>query len=486
MGINPRRLRAFPREPALRSTHFRIVPIPRGVGPGQSSDDRGFTLVETLIAMLLLAIVMASLAPMFFGTFRATTTTNARSVATSLAVEASEQIRAYPYYEIGYYVADQPSACAGASSLAEVNLDSGQVTTEPLHSLATSSTVNHVPYTIQRCVYWVDSTVAADTQAYKKAVVTVYWQGQGTTLSVSQTSSIYPGGQGTYLYGKNDQIPNSSSVNCTGVGPGTPSGVNAVDDSTAPTNTIDVSWNASNPAADYYVVEYTTTNPGNSAIDQVTTNYTVSPETTATYLQITVGAGTTYYIQVQAVACGQPSQNSSTVTATTTSSATTTTTSSSTTTTTIATCSLYNLSVVPTGGTGAVTSVAIDANNGAGGGGKGSMHDYASNTFSLTLNSSNTANCSNVYVAYKVAGGSPTPCTTGQTGCGTDWAPLSPSGTGTFVGTASTTTSDATGWGQTGLSFVVYIGSNSTAVAYSPSTATNVSTCTYKKNSACT
>lgn len=478
---------------------------------GTHEDERGFTLIETLIAIMLIVIVMAALAPMLYGTFRATASTNARSAATSLAVEASEQVRAYPYYEIGYYTSHQPSACATASSLTQVTLDPSTVTTEPLYHLATATTVNHTQYTLQRCVYWVDSTISGDTQAYKEVVITVFWAGQGTTLKVSQTSSLYPGGQGGYQ-AQDNFTPGGNSTTCsTGVTPGTPGGVTAVDDATAPTNTIDVSWTASNPAADYYVVLYTSQgDPGSAPIYQAETNYTISPETTATQQQITVGGGTQYWVQVQAVYCGTPSSTSQTATATTQSSSgsstttaasttttttgssstttgSTTTTSSTTSTTVSTVCSVYNLSVVPTGSTGAVSYVAMKQ-TGNNGHPAYAMVDYTSNTFSLTLSSANTANCQNIYVAYRADGATPTACNTGSGNgsnqCYTDWAFMTASGSGTFTGTASLQSNDTSaGWGTTGLSFVVYTGQGSTATIWSPKTAANVQSCLYNGSS---
>ena len=512
------RMREFRRTAFASSTNRRKRSIHRSVGQRTEKGDGGFTLVETLIAILLITVVMAALLPMFYGTFRATVTTNARSEATSLAVEASEQVRSFPYYEVGYYSTDQPAACGTASLLSQVTIDPTIVTTDDLQHLATSTTVDHTVYTLQRCVYWIGSTIATPTSptntpgAYKEIVVTVYWPGQGTTLSVSQTSSLYPGGQGSYQADDNF-YPGSNATGCTsGTVPGIPNLTSVTDDGTAPSNTIDVQWTASNPPADYYVVIYTSDSggapPGNEPIYQAYPDYTISPETTATQQDITVGASTQYWVQVQAVYCGTPSGVSNTGTATTTastgtssssgassssssstssSSSSSSSTSTSTTSTTVATCNLYNLSAVPTGASGSVNYVAVTVpKNGA-----NAMTDYSQNQFTLTLSSANTAICRNVYVAYDpVQGGTPANCQTyngngnGNGQCRTDWAELTASGTGTFTGTANLATSydQSNGWTTTNLQFVVYIGDPPSATAYTPQAAFNVVTCSYNGN----
>ena len=72
--------------------------------------DDGFTLIEVMVATVVLVVVMAATAPAFFGAMRITNVTGERSQATNLAVLASEQMRSLPYTEVGY--ATTPASCA--------------------------------------------------------------------------------------------------------------------------------------------------------------------------------------------------------------------------------------------------------------------------------------------------------------------------------------------------------------------------------------
>lgn len=423
----------------------------------------GFTLVETLVALLITAIVMATLAPAFLSTLKASNNTNQRSTANSLAVEASEQVRSFPYYQVGYYSSDEPTGCATASTLDEVVLAPAAVSSEPLNSLPASSRIGNVNYSIQRCVYWVNSTVPGDTDAYKESLVTISWTGRTGFQSISLTSSIYPGGQKGYS-SKNDLIPTaSSSSNCTGVAPGIPQNVVVTDDTVAPSNTIDVSWTASNPTADYYVVLYTDyANPGSTEIDQVipTGEYSVSPETTATSTQITASPSQQYWVQVQAVACGTPSVASATGTATTTAG-----TSSSA--TNPGGCLISTPTTTPSSTPSSEVAVASN----------GTLRDVSNNKIAFTATVTG-GDCENVYVAW-----APTGCTPNTGSCATTWTQLSLN-KGTLSAALGT---GSTNWSSpTTLQFVVYFWVSGSYRPYSPTTSANVLTCQYSAGSSCT
>jgi prepilin-type N-terminal cleavage/methylation domain-containing protein len=156
----------------------------------EGRSDEGFTLVELVVALLVLAVVMAAFAPAFYGMMRASAATDQRSVADGLAVQASEEIRAIPYYLVGYSASHgNPSFC-GASHPVQAD------ETSPMDSLPTTQTVQNISYTIEPCVYWVTAS-DGDQQAYKEATVTVLW-GTHSQYSYNQYSALYPGGEAQY------------------------------------------------------------------------------------------------------------------------------------------------------------------------------------------------------------------------------------------------------------------------------------------------
>lgn len=435
-------------------------------------------MVELIMAMLVLAIVMTALAPAYYGLLKAAATTSQRSVANGLAVAATENIRAFPYGEIGYYPAvPAGSDCPGdPNQPVDPNANPVVLTSStPLSLGVTTKTVGRLTYTIQSCVNWVTASIATDPSAYKQSVVTVTWTANGITGRVEQTSAIYPGGEGPYCPNQTCPASATTTTSTPLVPPSPPTNVVATDDATNPDNTIDVSWTAppGAPNTAQYYVYYTTNNPGSGDITADGQPYTTSPLVTGTSTTITVGPNTKYYIEVATVVADDTSSPSSPVSAKTTNGPTTTTTSATTvagstttTSTTLGACSINSLSVSPPPGGDSSNHkdhksvVALTSS--------GNLADESS--FSLSVNAS--GNCTNVTVGY-----APTGCTPGATGCATTYAPMSGSGS-TLYGTAGTS---STVWNVPSLTFIVFTGALPTK--YTPLTQQNITTCTQKRTS---
>lgn len=321
-----------------------VAPVPKASPDGEA----GFSLVEMMVAFLILAIVMTSLAPAYYGTLKAAAISSQRSQATALAVSATEQLRALPYDDIGFHTT--PSACAGSNP---VTLSSRG----PLDSLPTSESEGTTTYTTLRCVYWVDSSIPGDTDAYKQTQVQVSWTSSIGSQSVTQTSALYPGGQAPYSSGA------TTTTTTTPLGtPNGPLACTAAPDSSNPSAYLDVGWTVPvgvNPS--YYVVYYSTVDPNGGTISSGNNPYTTSANVIGTSVGLTVGSSTTYYLQVESFsASGQSSAPSPTCSATTSGPGGTSSTTTPTTTTT-----------VPPGGgsstyTSAASAQAINLNLGAG------------------------------------------------------------------------------------------------------------------------
>ena len=67
------------------------------------SGEEGFTIVEMMVALSLLAVAMVALSGVFFGGLKAASATSNRTAAVALATRETEAIRAVPYDEIGFY-----------------------------------------------------------------------------------------------------------------------------------------------------------------------------------------------------------------------------------------------------------------------------------------------------------------------------------------------------------------------------------------------
>ncbi|MGC7847697.1 type IV pilus modification PilV family protein [Desulforudis sp. 1088] len=98
------------------------------------ADRRGFTLVEVLVALTLLTVVTVAFVPLFVYISEGSQANRARLVATKLAANIIEDIRALPYSQVGL---------AGGNP-------SGNI--QP----TTTVTVGGVNYTVQTRIWWVN------------------------------------------------------------------------------------------------------------------------------------------------------------------------------------------------------------------------------------------------------------------------------------------------------------------------------------------
>lgn len=331
----------------------------------RKANGEGFTLLELMIALLILGIVLGAVAPAFYGVLKAGSITNYKSIANGIAVQSTEQMRSYAYYDVAFHTA--PVACPNTDSKPLVLVGF----TTPLDNLVSTQpteTVGHVTYSILRCVNWMDSTVSGDTLAYKQTYVKVSWSIDGVASSISQTSALYPGGNGTYTSGgENDYAP-SPTTTIVGTAPSAPTSVTAVDDTSSPGWVLDVSWPAVSGATSYDVW-FGQSNPG-SYPESTMSDAQEDGQVTGTSALLDVNPNTNYYVQVVAVNSSGSSNptsatpwpiNSGPTTATTTTTTTTTTTSvgsgtttttttsTTTTTTTVSNCQATKISVTPAG-----------------------------------------------------------------------------------------------------------------------------------------
>src|ERR1700679_2940759 len=103
---------------------------------GGGRDDDGFTLVEMIVGMAVLAIVALSLTGLFTALVNSSVVAKEKAVAATLATNQMEYLKSLPYDSL---------AIAGGSIFA----------TSPLPGTATQ-TVNGVKYTIKTNISYVD------------------------------------------------------------------------------------------------------------------------------------------------------------------------------------------------------------------------------------------------------------------------------------------------------------------------------------------
>lgn len=142
--------------------------------------EAGFTLIELMAALTLLAIGIVGVIGVMNSSFQVVGTASARSKATAVATRWIEFLRSKPYNEV----------------LAEARLTNGTVTEK-------IDVVGGLRFRVRYSVDEESETTAPTsgaptTDAYVKAVVWVNWTDTAGPHDVYQTTLIYPGGRGLH------------------------------------------------------------------------------------------------------------------------------------------------------------------------------------------------------------------------------------------------------------------------------------------------
>jgi prepilin-type N-terminal cleavage/methylation domain-containing protein len=232
--------------------------------------DGGFTMVEIVAALTVLAIGIVGVIGVMNGSFRVASSTSARMKATSIASEVMEAQRTADYNKI--------------------DATTGQTKT-------TKKTVAGREFSITEGVRWYDKTLGPNDVAgnYKQALVEVHWTDEEGPHWISQTTFIYPGGFG----------PNNPGGGFVATGAGSPLAptnlVASIPPNMGTTTGVDLAWT---PAVDQPDVEKVARWVIRIATDPAFTPGTYSEVTTSLsgdtpVIRITgLAPNTTYHFQV--------------------------------------------------------------------------------------------------------------------------------------------------------------------------------------------
>lgn len=258
---------------AVRRAHLRV------------RDAGGFTLVESMLAIVIMSVGIWGTAQVFGVSLRTANVNGHRTDALTLSVRDIEVMRAIPYAQLGF-----SSSVGGYSS---TFVDGGQTfttATVPYSQLVPTP----IPmvfrgnnFVLQREIYWVDRN-GAPGNAYKQTTVIVTWTDEFGNHSIRQNAVIYPSGLGP-----------ASSTTTTTLAAGTPNAPNLISNVNirTPTSVVDLSWSpaSSGAAATQWKIQFST-------------NGFVTPQDAATVAAINttykvtgLGAGTVYQFRVGAL-----------------------------------------------------------------------------------------------------------------------------------------------------------------------------------------
>lgn len=263
--------------------------------------EAGFTVIEMMVALMILAVGVLGLAPLFLTSLRTAALGANRARALALATRDIEAFHSVPYCEAGFAASQ-----AGYSTTWTDPVDGTSYSTvtisDPNANIGGPSgpdeTVAGQTYHFARYLVWATSKSPGGgttyAQAYKRAVVVVTWHDQAGSHTARQDSDVYPGGLGTYV-----------AANCGANGsPGTPTPPSAPTNLSATTaanptgaNEIDLTWTKPSLGTfDKYVVALST---DNFATADVVANNVSS--TATSYAATGLAPSTTYAFQIYAV-----------------------------------------------------------------------------------------------------------------------------------------------------------------------------------------
>jgi prepilin-type N-terminal cleavage/methylation domain-containing protein len=239
-------------------------------GWGQSrlqddASDRGFTLVELLVTIVIILAVMIPITTVIITTLNVSASNASRQAGAVLATSVISKLEAAAYPSVGFsstalgnapasygattpdggttYFWTTPSGSSAqlvvptSASPVAFTLGASKVPFTPVMTITTAGNT----FTVKTYIYWDSASVAtcptdegpsstALSQAYKHVYVIVTWQNGGLTgQKLSQDSVIYPGGQGPY---------NGPTITSTSQ-PATPTGLTAIP---IASGEISVSW----------------------------------------------------------------------------------------------------------------------------------------------------------------------------------------------------------------------------------------------------
>src|SRR5680860_1259560 len=144
---------------------------------------RGFTLIEVLVASLLLMIVLIPLLGIFISSVSASLKAETENAASLLAQEQIEELRGLNYASLaldsnrsfadsGIDISRDPATYVWADTTYNVVAEPGGSVDPPRQEIDR----RNVSFTVQRYILWVDDPTVDGSQDYKKALVEVSWE----------------------------------------------------------------------------------------------------------------------------------------------------------------------------------------------------------------------------------------------------------------------------------------------------------------------
>lgn len=257
--------------------------------PQLESQD-GFTLVEVVVTLSVIAFGLFGLMSVFLGSLRAGQSSDARTSANSIATGELEGMRAVPFDDLGF-----EATAAGYSSTwldrgvthETVTVGAGRAQVTPD---GTDQTRKGEVFTVRRQIVWVAATNSGDATRndFKRVVVTVTWADVAGTHVVRQDSAVYPGGR-----------PSGSTTTTTSAPLSLvqPSCTSVTQNPSNPQTALDLTWTR-NGATDPTTWEIRRRNPNDGVSVAVIVTSSL-PGGQRSFTDTTLGSGNSYDYEIR-------------------------------------------------------------------------------------------------------------------------------------------------------------------------------------------
>lgn len=160
-------------------------------------DESGYSLIEIVVVLGLLAIVMLPLASVFYGTEKAESYNREYGDAIAIANGQLAQAAGVTYDNLGFYVSQSPPSSFKGQPTVILGTSAPNGTAAQIPLTSPTQQVGAIVYTPSNYVVWVTGS-GGQGCAYKQVYAVVSWKEAGSTVSVTQTTLVYPGGLGSY------------------------------------------------------------------------------------------------------------------------------------------------------------------------------------------------------------------------------------------------------------------------------------------------
>ncbi len=151
----------------------------------------GVSLIEMLVAILILGIALAAFAGSMVSSVRAVAQDQRLIVANGLATEVVEEIQGLRWEDAAFFEDEAVNQLGGTTFEGEdlVLIDDTRTAGSPVPEPVETITRDGNPYTVTRAITWVDDDAdglgskdsTGDTQDYKRITVTLEWSVRGTS-----------------------------------------------------------------------------------------------------------------------------------------------------------------------------------------------------------------------------------------------------------------------------------------------------------------